>query len=119
MRTIGKVFAWWVVVALAAGVACGAEPKAKGKAKAKAKAKTQAKGQANLLAIPQVSRDKVICFALYTVHNNVLKLTAQLYPLDEIDPRTARLEIQRGGAVARGGDHDRSIKPGWTAPVPR
>ena len=33
------------------------------------------------LTIPEVPRDKVICFALYTVQNNVLKLTAQLYPL--------------------------------------
>ena len=31
------------------------------------------------IAVPEVSRDKVICFALYTVHDNVLKLTAQLY----------------------------------------
>lgn len=38
-------------------------------------------GRAKLLEIPDVSRDEVICFTLYTVHNNVLKMTAQLYPL--------------------------------------
>jgi len=29
------------------------------------------------LKVPEVSRDKVICFALYTVQNNIMKLTAQ------------------------------------------
>ena len=33
------------------------------------------------LTIPEVERSEVICFALYTVHDNTLKLTAQLYPL--------------------------------------
>ncbi len=77
---------------------------------AQAKAK---KGRA-LLAIPEVSRDKVICFALYTVNNNVLKLTAQLYPLVESDPRTVRLEIRQGDKwkqVAQA----KVIEKGWTA----
>ena len=48
------------------------------------------------LNIPEVSRDKVICFALYTVHNNILKMTAQLYPLKEGEDRSVRLEIKKG-----------------------
>jgi hypothetical protein len=36
-------------------------------------------GGAGRLQIPEVPRDEVICFALYTVHNNVLKMTARLY----------------------------------------
>ncbi len=73
------------------------------------------KGRHGLLEIPKVSKDRVICFALYTVHDNILKLTAQLYPLEETDPRTVRLEGQRDGrweeiATAK------IIMPGWTAP---
>ena len=33
---------------------------------------------------------------MYTVHNRVLKLTAQLMPVSEQDTRTARLEVRRG-----------------------
>ena len=55
----------------------------------------QKKKRIDLLAIPEVTRDKVICFALYTVHNKTLKLTAQFYPLLEGEARKARLEIKR------------------------
>ena len=47
--------------------------------------------------IPEVPRDEVICFALYTVHEGVLKLTAQLYPLKDDEPHTVTLEVWRGG----------------------
>ncbi len=47
--------------------------------------------------IPHVARDKVICFALYTVQNHVLKLSAQLYPLQQDESREVTLEIQRDG----------------------
>ncbi|MHC4199978.1 MAG: metallophosphoesterase family protein, partial [Planctomycetota bacterium] len=73
------------------------------------------KRRPNPLAIPQVARDKVICFALYTVHDGVLKLTAQLYPLKDGESRTVRLEAKRGGRwteVAR----TEIVNPGWTAP---
>jgi hypothetical protein len=66
--------------------------------------------------IPEVAREDVICFALYTVHHRVLKLTAQLYPLKEGDDRTVRLEIRDGDGwreVAR----TRVIEQGWTAPL--
>ena len=75
----------------------------------------QAQKKRDPLAIPEVTRDKVICFALYTVHENTLKLTAQLYPLKEGEPRSARLEVKRDGkwtqvAAAK------VIERGWTAP---
>jgi hypothetical protein len=52
---------------------------------------------AEALKIPEVPRDEVICFALYTVHNNILKLTAQLYPLKPDEDRNVRLEVKKGG----------------------
>jgi phosphodiesterase/alkaline phosphatase D-like protein len=69
----------------------------------------------DLLKIPEVSPDQVICFALYTVHNHILKLTAQLYPLDEDDPRTVRLEVQENGRWKEIATTE-IVNPGWTAP---
>jgi hypothetical protein len=68
-----------------------------------------------LLAIPEVEKKDLICFALYTVSDQVLKLTAQFYPLAEEDPKTVRLEVERDGQwveIAR----TEAIDPGWTAP---
>jgi hypothetical protein len=65
--------------------------------------------------IAKVAKDEVICFALYTLNKNILKLTAQLYPLDESDSRTVRLEIEEDGEwkeIAR----TQVIEDGWTAP---
>lgn len=67
------------------------------------------------LSIPEVDRKDVICFALYTVHNQTLKLTAQFYPLKDDDVRVASLEILKDGnwtEVAR----TKVIEQGWTAP---
>ncbi|WP_345321208.1 hypothetical protein [Novipirellula rosea] len=67
------------------------------------------------LSIPNVEKKDLICFALYTVHDNTLKLTAQLYPLSDSDPKTVRLEIEKDGKwteVAR----TNVIEAGWTAP---
>ncbi len=75
----------------------------------------QKKKRVNLLAIPEVTRDKVICFALYTVHDGILKLTAQFYPLKEGESRKAHLEVKRNGnwqPVAQAN----IIEAGWTAP---
>ena len=69
----------------------------------------------NALAIPEVARDKVICFALYTVHEKTLKLTAQLYPLKEGEPRKARLEAKMSGQWKTVAITD-IIERGWTAP---
>ncbi len=64
--------------------------------------------------IPEVPADEQICFALYTVQNNILKLTAQLYPLPDDASRTVRLEVDNNGkwkqiATAK------VIEDGWTA----
>lgn len=40
---------------------------------------------------------KKICFAPYTTHNNILKITAQFYPLAEGESREADLQIKDGG----------------------
>jgi hypothetical protein len=43
----------------------------------------------------KVKRESVVAFGIYTVHNNTLKLTAQLYPLYPDETRKVRLEIKR------------------------
>ncbi len=43
----------------------------------------------------KVPRDEVVCFGIYTVHDNVLKLSAQLYPLYPNETRTVRLEVKK------------------------
>ncbi len=48
--------------------------------------------------IPEVPRDQVICFALYTVQAGILKLSAQLYPLEEGEDRSVGLEIEENGS---------------------
>jgi hypothetical protein len=45
----------------------------------------------------KVSRDSVIAFGLYTVSNNTLKLSAQLYPLYPEEPREVQLEVEDNG----------------------
>ena len=62
----------------------------------------QKKSGRAVLTIPEVEKKDIICFALYTVHDNTLKLTAQLYPLADGDSRTVRLEIKKGD---QGGAH--------------
>jgi len=44
----------------------------------------------------KVERSEVIAFGIYTVANNTLKLSAQLFPLYPIETRTVRLEIKEG-----------------------
>ena len=76
--------------------------------------KRKKKGRA-VLSIPDVGKKDLICFALYTVHDRTLKLTAQLYPLGEADSRVVKLEVKRDGKwveVARA----EVIEKGWTAP---
>ena len=46
----------------------------------------------------KVPRDQVVCFGIYTVHNRILKLTAQLYPLFPKETREVRLEVEKDGA---------------------
>ena len=69
---------------------------------------------AQVPTVPEVSRDKVICFALYTVHNNIMKMTAQLYPLKEDEDRTVRFETKQSGSwkqIAL----TQVVERGWTA----
>ncbi|MDO6518790.1 alkaline phosphatase D family protein [Zobellia uliginosa] len=40
------------------------------------------------------SKKDKICFALYTVHENTLKLTAQFYPIKDYEPFSAELQIR-------------------------
>ncbi|MFP6887374.1 MAG: hypothetical protein VB997_07410, partial [Opitutales bacterium] len=75
----------------------------------------QKKKRPDLLAIPEVSRDEVICFALYTVHEKTLKLTAQLYPLEAGESRKAQLEVKRDGQWTQVAETE-IIERGWTAP---
>ncbi len=66
----------------------------------------------DIYAVP--AEDK-ICFALYTVHDGVLKLNTQLYPLGDDDPRTLRLEIARDGSDWEQVATATVIDDGWTA----
>jgi len=69
---------------------------------------------AALLDIPDVPRDKVICFVLYTVNNNTLKLTAQLYPLRDDEDRHVALQIRHNGKWTQVATAS-VIEDGWTA----
>ncbi len=110
MRVFKTTSTWVMVLTLAVGFGVSTA------GAAAAKKKPRAKRPANLLEIPKVSKDRVICFALYTVHDNLLKLTAQLYPLEEGDPRTVRLEVKRDGRWQEVAT-TKVITPGWTAPL--
>lgn len=64
--------------------------------------------------ITQVPADEVICFTLYTVSDDVLKLTAQLYELPSEADRTVRLEVRRDGTWMQVDEAEVSA-PGWVA----
>lgn len=51
----------------------------------------------NLIHDVKVERDQVVAFGLYTVSNNTMKLSAQLYPLYPDETRELRLEIMKEG----------------------
>lgn len=62
----------------------------------------------------RVPRDQVVAFALYTHDRGVLKMSAQLFPLQPDEPREVRLELLKDGEwreVARAP----VIYPGWSA----
>ncbi len=103
------------LAAILLGLTSWSAPTASGWAQEKPRSKAKTKpARADLLAIPKVGKDDVICFALYTVHNNILKLTGQLYPLEENDPRIVRLEVERDGGWEQVATAP-VITPGWTA----
>ncbi len=76
---------------------------------------TAQQGNRPSLTIPNVDEKDLICFALYTVHENTLKLTAQLYPIPEGSSKTVRLEIEQDGEWVEVATTT-AIEPGWTAP---
>lgn len=65
------------------------------------------------LTIPDMPRDKLICFCLYTADRGVLKLNVQLYPLLEGEPRKVALAFERDGMWQPAGETE--INPiGWS-----
>lgn len=68
--------------------------------------------------IPPPSKDRPakdrICFALYTVHDKTLKLTAQFYPLVNSEPFEAKLQVRRSGRWETV-DTAEILYPGYTA----
>lgn len=62
-----------------------------------------------------VARKDVVAFALYTVSNKTLKITAQLYPLKKEEDRTVRLELLDGNNWKKIAE-TQVIEYGWTAP---
>ena len=68
----------------------------------------------SLLAIPEVPRDELVCFALYTVHANTLKMTAQFYPLQDGEARKCWLDVQIDGKWKKLAEAE-IVERGWTA----
>jgi hypothetical protein len=65
--------------------------------------------------VPQdVPKDEAICFTLYTVHDGVLKLTAQLYELPPKADRTVRLEVKENDQWTQIAEAEVS-EPEWVA----
>ncbi len=65
-----------------------------------AKGKRKGKGtrvKVPVTSIENIPRDKVICFALYTLHKDILKITGQLYPLNDDETTKVKLEIMKDG----------------------
>jgi hypothetical protein len=90
---------WWTRGATA--------PQPKGKAKPK--------GGGQSAAPPMdVPRNEVVAFAIYTVHDRVLKMSAQLYPLKPGEVREARLELQSQGRWSEVAKAE-VLYPGWDA----
>ncbi|MGE3172987.1 MAG: hypothetical protein AB7O97_10215 [Planctomycetota bacterium] len=80
----------------------------------------QAPQYPELLAVDDRSRiarpvgEGVICFALYTVQDEVLKLSAHLYPLRPDEPTTVTLEVAHEGGW-RAVEAAETERTGWTA----
>ena len=69
----------------------------------------------DFLALPQnIKAEDRICFALYTVHENTLKLTAQFYPIKSQEPFIAKLQIPKEEKWVDMAETD-IIYPGYTA----
>jgi phosphodiesterase/alkaline phosphatase D-like protein len=93
-KVMGKFY--WVIISLLLAVVLHAQ-------------------QTDPLEIPYVPPEDKICFALYTVDENILNLTAQLYPLYKGDDLKVVLEIKENGDWVEIAE-TRVIYPGYTAP---
>lgn len=62
----------------------------------------------------RVSRNEVVAFALYTHHDQTLKLSAQLFPLSRDEVRSVRLELKQGGEFKEVATAE-VMYPGWDA----
>jgi len=78
------------------------------------KKKPASNSRVSLLAIPEVPRDELVCFALYTVHANTLKMTAQFYPLQDGEARKCWLDVQIDGKWKKLAEAE-IVERGWTA----
>ena len=67
-----------------------------------------------ILDLPELEKSEVISFTLYTVHDGILKLSANFYPLDKWPERKAFLEILREGHWMRLSESD-VVEPGWSS----
>ena len=108
----GKTLAWFAILLLATSPVV-AQPSKKKKAAPNTYPALLAVGDHS--QIPPVASDKLIGFALYTVQDHVLKLSAHLYPLNEGDAQTVQLDVRPpGGEWKQIAEAD--IHPiGWTA----
>lgn len=70
----------------------------------------------SIIRLPDnIAAEDRIAFALYTVHENTLKLTAQFNPIKNFEPFSATLEIEENGEWVEK-DEQEIIYPGYTAP---
>src|ERR1051326_6238703 len=81
---------------------------------AQQQAKPPVRPQKQPLLIPDVTRDQVICFCLYTTQKKILKLTAILYPLRDDEEKKVSLEVEHDGRWQTATQADVSPE-GWTA----
>ena len=112
MKTIKTIPALVCLVSallLAAPGGAGAQPTKK-PAPAKAKPKRPRRKAAQLLP-PGPGKD--IVFTLYTVHNGVMKMTAQMYPQTDVSKKVL-LEVKQGGEWKPAGE-SKIVEDGWTA----
>ena len=110
MTTIEKILALASLISILLGSAVAV---AQDGNNAQTRRQRTGRGRA-VLSVPDVPRNRVICFALHTVHDGILKLNAQLYPLKEGESRTVRLEVRRSD-VWRKIAETKVIEKGWTA----
>ncbi len=69
-----------------------------------------------LLTLPEhIKPEDRICFALYTVHENILKLTAQFYPIKNFEPFETTLQIKDADGQWKVVDSTQIVYPGYTA----